>query len=415
MSVQKYYLFFLTLVFSGTVYAQLSKDYNEMPPYYIKTAEINDGKQPMPSSIIRLGAPIYFSFDDLRADEDDYYYKIVRFDENWEESNLSTSEYIDGFESSIITEMQNSSNTFQAYTHYSVRFPNENTRILLSGNYKIQILDDEDNLIFSLPFIIYEQTINVGVKISWSNDVETRDSMQVVDFSLYTQSLPIQNESQTLSVRVFQNDNFRDYKEFKRPTFYKGNEWVYHYPNDAVFDGINEFMSFSSKDLRGVNYNVYQRELKKLYHFYLYTMVPRDKYLFRKDINGSYVIRSLQAEDPNFEADYIYAHFSLKTGEETPESIYVVGKFNHFMPSDEYELKYNEDTQRYEVSVLLKQGYYDYYYVTKDQDGRLNFSDLENSFSETENEYKVLVYYSAPGSRYVRIIGLGSASSRDIK
>ena len=61
---------------------------------------------------------------------------------DWRESNLISNQYINGFQSNVIFDVENSFNTFQNYTHYTVQFPNQNTRITKSGNYLLSILDD---------------------------------------------------------------------------------------------------------------------------------------------------------------------------------------------------------------------------------------------------------------------------------
>ena len=62
---------------------------------------------------------------------------------------------------------------------------------------------------------------------------------------------------------------------------------------------------------------------------------------------------------------------------------------------------YFEEEHRYGISLLQKQGYYNYQYVTKD--GKL--SPTEGNFFETENTYQALVYYKGTGARTWRLVG----------
>ena len=66
---------------------------------------------------------------------------------------------------------------------------------------------------------------------------------------------------------------------------------------------------------------------------------------------------------------------------------------------------------QYELSLLLKQGFYNYKYVTVDYKNNLNDYEIDGSFYQTENEYTVLVYYRKMGARYDEVIGIGSAYS----
>ena len=64
------------------------------------------------------------------------------------------------------------------------------------------------------------------------------------------------------------------------------------------------------------------------------------------------------------------------------------------------------------IALLLKQGLYNYRYVTRDNSGRPVTADLEGNFYETENEYSVYVYHRAFGERYDKLIGFSHAYSR---
>jgi hypothetical protein len=413
--MKKYLLPVIVFFINTSIFSQYEK-YVIPPPYYIKTVKLDNGKNPKPSSVIQLGHSVYFSFDDLQADEKEYYYKIVRFDENWQPTSLNESEYIDGFASDIITDMEQSIGTLQSYTHYRLQLPNENTRILLSGNYILQVLDDNEKIVFSKAFILYRKDINVGMQVKWANDVRLKDRLQFIDFNLYKSGYRILNETESITVKIFQNNDIGFSLDFHQPTFYQGDKWIYHYPQQAVFEGINEFRRFETKDLRGYNYGISLKELNQLYDFYPYTANFRTRYDYYKDINGAYILNSVQSDESvDIEADYVNVHFSFGGVLDSGERIFVIGRFNDFNPTDEYELIYNETTRRYETVVLLKQGYYDYMYVTKNERGEIDVTAIEGSFARTENDYTIVVYYRPPGGRYTKVIGYGTANSDQIR
>ncbi len=385
------------------------------PPYYIKTARIDNFERPYYTNIINLNKSFSLSFDDLHADEKNYYYKIIRYDENWNESSIQTSEYIEGFDSDIITGMQQSTATLQSYMHYEIKFPNENTAFLLSGNYIIEILDEDDNVVFSKAFILYDKKLEAGIRIRWPENVGLQNSKQQVDFFLYPGSLNLQNPSENLKIVLIQNYDWGRPKIFHAPAYYQANKWIYHYPSYSVFDGINEFRRFETKDLRGMNYNIVKKEKNgNLYDFYIFPDEKRTRYTYYEDADGNFYIQSLQAgENISTEADYVYVHFSYAGIPEKNEKIYVCGKFNDFNPPKDDFLKYNPETGYYETSLLLKQGYYEYWYLSL-KNGIKSFVPIEGDFSETENLYELVIYYKAPGKRYTEVIGYARADSRNI-
>ena len=66
---------------------------------------------------------------------------------------------------------------------------------------------------------------------------------------------------------------------------------------------------------------------------------------------------------------------------------------------------FDANSNRYLLSLLLKQGVYDYQYVWVDKTGKPDYTALEGSHFETENDYQLLVYYKPPGARWEELIG----------
>ena len=66
----------------------------------------------------------------------------------------------------------------------------------------------------------------------------------------------------------------------------------------------------------------------------------------------------------------------------------------------------------YETSLFLKQGYYDYSYLTRNPDGSNgSFENTEGNFFETENNYTILVYYRPLGGRTDELVGFTRVNS----
>ena len=89
--------------------------------------------------IAKFNEPFQLHFDDLNADESNFYYRIKYYNHDWTLSNLSQNEYLKGFDNLRIENYQTSFNTLQPYTHYQLELPNEQTQFLISGNYLVEI------------------------------------------------------------------------------------------------------------------------------------------------------------------------------------------------------------------------------------------------------------------------------------
>ena len=84
----------------------------------------------------------------------------------------------------------------------------------------------------------------------------------------------------------------------------------------------------------------------------------------------------------------------------------MVGSFNGWQIEDDKRLSWNEEFERYEVEVLLKQGQYDYRYVT----GGENLP--RGTVSRPENLYTALVYYNDIRFNTDRLLSFGGFVGR---
>ena len=81
-------------------------------------------------------------------------------------------------------------------------------------------------------------------------------------------------------------------------------------------------------------------------------------------------------------------------------------------------MNFNAGKGLYETDVVLKQGYYNYMYVTVDRDDstrRPSFEFTEGNSTETENDYTILVYYRSMGGRVDQLVGIAKMNSLNNK
>ena len=388
------------------------------PPNYIisitfKSSSSDLGELP----IIKLGETFYLEFDALVNNEPDFYYKIEHYNYDWTESQLVRPEFLLGVDNFRIFNYRNSFNTFQLYSHYKLSIPNKQTRGLkVSGNYILSIHDSSDNIVFSRKFMIYEDMVTPGISIKRSRDVSTIDSMQTVDLEIHG-GTKLNNPLQTVKALIIQNRNLNTAIKNIKPQYTIGDKLIYRYINETAFPGGNEYLFFETKDVRTASLGVQFIELNDIYHSYLFANRSRANlpYTFNPDINGAFKITAIDRDDISIEADYTQVHFTLDYPELTNgERIYVYGNYNNYALDDYNEMVFNYDTRRYQASFKLKQGFYNYKYVVLNNDGSLDEGKISGNFWQTENNYKVLVYYRDLGARYDRIVGFNEVSSTNI-
>ncbi len=374
----------------------------------IKTIQLKGSKKSTGfSNIFKLGSKIELSFDDLEADFKEYSYKIEQQTYDWKPSDLSVNQYLIGFDENPILDVTNSFNTLQPYTHYAVTFPNSNTRITKSGNYLISVLDEDENTVFSRRCIFYEDTVVVGVSVSRSRN-KLNDREQTVQFIVNHPNLTINTPNQEVTAVLMQNHSWNNEIANIQPLYVKPNQLVYNHTTTTNFLGNNEFRNFDTKYARNTSLHIERVERRDLYTTFLFTDEPRGNrpYTYNPDINGQFTITTLDANDTETEADYTLVHFSLSS-KPYEQKVYVYGAFNDFKMENENEMNYNSKTGCYEVSILLKQGFYNYAYAVENSSGEADLSIIDGSYFQTENEYTAVLYYRPFGGLYDRVIGAG--------
>lgn len=406
---------FVILIYPLNIQAQVEET---NPPDYIKSITFKSTNSDLGElPILKLGDTFYLEFDALVSNEPDFYYKIEHYDYDWTESILVRTEFLLGVDNFRIQDYRNSFNTFQIYSHYRLTIPNAQTRALtVSGNYLISVFDRDDNLVFSRKLMVYEDIVTPGISIKRSRDVQTIDYMQTVDIEISTNP-QINNPLQTIKTLIIQNRNLNTAISDIKPQYTIGNKLIYRYVNETAFPGGNEYLFFETKDVRAASMGVQFIELNDIYHSYLFTNRSRAElpYTYNPDINGQFKITAIDRDDVSVEADYVEVHFSLAYPElSNGESVYVYGNYNNYALDDYNKMEYNPERGLYETSFKLKQGFYNYKYVVVTADGTLDEGRISGNFWQTENNYKVLVYYRDLGARYDRIIGFNEVSSINI-
>ncbi len=409
------YIFFLTglpFIIEGQEIIETT------PPQNIKSIVLNPHKINEYVPLIRLGEAFSLSFDDLDGDQKFYSYKIEHCDYNWKSSGLSVSEFLNGFQTDRIRNYEDSFNTFQNYTHYRISLPNSNMKIKITGNYIISVLDESGDVLFTRRVIIYQPKAHVEVSVHRSRDIAFIDEKHDVEFTIYSTDLNLRDPMHDIKVAVYQNMDWNTVKMNIPPKYISNGKLIYNYVSDISYWAGNEYLYFDSKEIRNATNNIAKTRLDDIFNTYLYIDEERynKAYSFYPDINGNFVLRTIDTDNISVEGDYSIVHFSLDTKQTIlDKNVYVYGAFNDWKLTEENKMTLNEQNNLYEVAIPFKQGFYNYTYVTSDENGKVNNHQIEGSFYQTENEYTVIVYLKQFGDRYTQVIGVGKANSKELQ
>ena len=382
----------------------------------IKTLQVLPNGESLMLPVIEFGSAdeIVVSFDELSYEASNFYYKIVHCDAYWNESNLASMEYLDGFDGGMIDTYEYSVNTTVNYIHYKIAFPNDDVRLKLSGNYAVQIARDgdfEDGVVATACFSLVEPMVDINVGVNGVTRRELNGRYQAVALDVMVDGVGARDKMQDFVVVVRQNNRLDNEAYLTRPTYVNGDRLRYENSDALIFEGGNQYRSidFSSRYTygAGIDHIEYDRDM---YHVVLEADASRagNREAYAMDVHGGYVVNLQRNDYSDTEADYMWVHFYYPA--ETPYlegRMYILGDLTQNVVDSRSEMIYDLSERCYVRSLLLKQGGYNYVYALKAENKKdLSVMQTEGSFWQSRNRYEVMVYYRPFGARYDRLVGM---------
>jgi hypothetical protein len=380
----------------------------------IKSLEVKVEGELLSDPYIELNGEqrIEIIFDALHRSSGRFAYSVIHCDADWKKSTLLPIEYMNGFQQVTIHDFANSMNTMTHYTNYHLYFPNEETQFTVSGNYVVQVYEEDyaDRVIFTACFSLIEPLIEIDASVSGNTDIDFNKAHQQVEFTIHRENLNILYPQNDLKIFVYQNNNRNDLRTDLQPMVITIRQLQYKHNRNLIFEAGNEYRRIEFLNHR---YNGMGVEHIGFYSpYYHATLFPEKKradisYLYDQDQNGRFFIRCSECQDPDTEADYYIVHFSLASERMSEGDLYITGELFNNITDERNRMEYNPETGAYEKAVMLKQGLYNYQYTFMEKGGtRASLNETEGNFFETENEYTIAVYYRPAGARYDRLVGV---------
>ena len=372
---------------------------------------------------LNSGEMFELHFDDLDADIKNYYYSYQLCNADWTPSSLFTYDYIKGFQSNRISTYRTSSIVFTRYTHYQAILPDRNCVPSRSGNYLLKVFlnDDTSRLVFTKRFLVIDNKVSVAAQLTQPYGGQFFRTHQRVQVAVNTASARLNTFSpQDIKVAVVQNFTWPTSVFIDRPTIYRGN--YYEYSGDELsFPAGKEWRWINLTSLRLMSDRM--RDLGKGNNYTEVYVKPdgernQQVYVYYRDNNGLYTIENSDGNNPYWQSDYAFTHFTFIPPGNRPyagKSIHLFGELTNYSPDENSKMIFNTEKGVYEKTLFLKQGYYNYSYVTVNENKKdndlLSFENTEGNNQATENSYMVLVYFRSFGGRSDELIGFAKLNS----
>ena len=378
--------------------------------------EGTDGSLPM----IELGSGtrLHLQFDDLEPEQRQLYYSLEHCNADWVPSNVMKSLAIQGLQQDLLQDFRYSFNTRQQYLHYSLVFPNDNMKILLSGNYLLKVYEDGDptNLLLTRRFMVYTTQAKVAARVKRPSMMDLRDTHQEIDAVVDVGSVQITNAPSAVKMVLRQNNRW-DNAVWLKPFSVNSQSITYDYDDGRnCFPGGNEYRWVDIRSLR-----MQSDRVKKIYRDSVLVEVALlddpvrafTSYRSLTEANGKFYIRNQEGSEPEVDGDYAWVDFSLPF--EAPVvngNLYLFGSLCDWQFKKGFRPLYDYQNKAYKSRILLKQGIYNYSYVFQpSKGGPGDESYIEGSFFNTENDYQILFYNRQYTEVFDELIGVGQINS----
>lgn len=387
----------------------------------IKSVTIYREGNVLSNPVIELGSDVrlLLKFDDLAEDVKDYSYTVIHCDADWNESYIQQNEYLSGFPDNPLTDYAMSFNTTMKFVNYQLSIPNEDCGLKYSGNYALVVFEDKDRrkLVLTQRFYVVEPKVQIDGHVKRATFDPFNGENQEVDFKIINERLKLLNPKEDIKVVLMQNRRWDNAIRDLKPNYIRDNVLDYDYNKENVFPGGNEFRYFDIRTNRHNGENI--QDVKFIRPYYHVALLPdairnNSKFLPYKEMNGNFVIESQdRITDTDTECDYVFVHFYLAMPSQlVGGSVNVFGALTGWNANKTNEMKWDYESAGYELTLLLKQGYYNYQYVYVPEGAKKADSvNLEGSFFLTENEYEIFAYYRDLSSRYDRLVGYQTINS----
>lgn len=382
-----------------------------------------DGNQ-LKEPIIPLNNPLNrltLWFDLLGTEGKVLNYTFIHCTNDWYPTEIMRNNYATGFDYGRIDNYEFSMNTLIDYVHYQLSFPDADMFPVISGNYLLIVYDDdftEEAIYFTRRFMVVDEKAGISVTVPrYCDDLSLSDTHQQLNVTVAMSSIMTGNIQEYANLTIRQNGRWDNASIGLKPSFIYPDYISYEHNPLTVFEAANQFhrVNFSNFYFQSENIaRIYQTDDYYVIDYATCESRAKKPYITYEDIHGEkYVYIANDGRETATEADYAWLNIFLKWPVPLKdEDVYVMGGVNDWRFDDRNLMHYDYHLRGYLCQLLLKQGYYNFMFVTADRNsGQVTAEMTEGNHWETENIYRVYLYYFNAIKGYDELIGYTTVNS----
>ena len=382
---------------------------------YADGNQLNDPIIPLEDMMGRLT----LSFDVIDGEGEVLNYTFIHCSHDWQPTDLQRMQYASGFESDRLDDYAFSRNTLIEYVNYQLTFPREDMMPLISGNYLLIVYgDDFNDLYFTRRFMVVDEKAQVNATVPrYPDDLTLTDTHQQLNVRVNVSNYLTGNTQQYSHLTIRQNGRWDNAAVGLKPTYVYPDYISFEHHPQTVFEATNQYIRFNTSNFYFQSENLaHIRQTDESFEIDIITCESRARmaYSSYEDIHGEkFVYVENENLDNSTEADYCRVNFFYKS--EIPlthEDIYIMGALNDWRFDESNKMTYDYKLRGYTCSMVLKQGYYNFMFVTIDRSTYEIKTDLTmGNHWETNNVYKLYFYFYNAIKGYDELIGYATVNS----
>lgn len=393
-------------------------DYKESVRTVLLYADGNQTKDPL----VPLDQPqqrLTLSFDVLGSEGQVLNYTFIHCTNDWLPTDIQRYNYATGYDYGRIDDFDFSRNTLVDYVHYQLQFPEADMMPVASGNYLLIVYgDDFDDLYLTRRFMVLDEKAAITASVPrYCDDLGLSDTHQQLNINVGMSSIMSGNIQQYSNLTIRQNGRWDNASIGVKPSFVYPDNISYEHDPLTVFEACNQYrrINFSNFYFNSENIaRIYQTDDYYVVDYNVCESRARKPYVTYDDIHGEkYIYIANEGRETDTEADYAWVNLFLRWPNPLDnEDLYVMGAANNWQFDERNQMHYDYELRGYLCQLLLKQGYYNFLFVTADRDTGLVSTELtEGNHWDTDNLYKVYFYYYNPIKGYDELIGYTTVTS----
>jgi hypothetical protein len=383
----------------------------------VRTIQLYPGtraEDQLPVFSMQDNEPLTLEFDLMESSSRPLSIYFYHTDRAWRR-DLMPIEYMASFQRDDLLDFSPSRATNVRYVHYTYRFPNANIRFTLSGNYIVRVTEQgrEDEILFERPFFVAEQTVIPST--AFQNTIVAGQGMPAT-IPRVRFTPPEENTGNPFdySVCFIRNGQLEQARCSDNPLMGGLPALQFDLEPRTAFpaEPAEYFLDLSALRPGGQIEAADVAEATPLVTLKPdYAAFPGTP--FAPLLNGQAVVSGAVRDvaDPDVSAEYAEVGFSFVPPDEQALSgtLYIAGSFSAWGNDPDYRMHWVAERGRYEGSVLLKQGQYEYRYQSPDVELRQLFRQAP---PRAENVYYTFVYFSDIRVNTDRLLGVEAITAR---